>query len=220
MSTVRARFAKHNCRAPVCRDLILCLFHTREHEVVVLKPGGVDIPVTQTNCIEYIHLVAHYKLNVQLQQQFAAFREGLSRVVPLAWLRLFSQAELQVLISGAEVPIDVHDLRQNTTYSGKLCQRELWVWEGGGAGTHGKVDCICDFLLSYRRVHCRARVYTDVLECDRGVLRARTLSPPQVCHKLQPSTLAGLQRALSSFLCDVRGERAAAAECLHMHEPS
>lgn len=89
-------------------------------KVVVLKPGGVDISVTRTNCIEYIHLVAHYKLNVQLQQQFAAFREGLSRVVPLAWLRLFSQGELQVLISGAEVPIDVQDLRQNTTYSGNV----------------------------------------------------------------------------------------------------
>lgn len=89
-------------------------------KVVVLKRGGVDISVTRTNCIEYIHLVAHYKLNVQLQQQFAAFREGLSRVVPLAWLRLFSQGELQVLISGAEVPIDVQDLRQNTTYSGNV----------------------------------------------------------------------------------------------------
>ena len=173
----------------------------------MLKRGGVDIPVTRTNCIEYIHLVAHYKLNVQLQQQFAAFREGLSRVVPLAWLRLFSQGELQVLISGAEVPIDVHDLRQNTTYSGK--GRELWE----DLQPH-------DFLPSYRRVHCRARVHTDVLECDTGVLRARTLSPPQVCYKLQPSPLAGLQRALSSFLCDVRGERAAAAKCLHMHEPS
>lgn len=175
----------------------------------MLKPGGVDIPVTRTNCIEYIHLVAHYKLNVQLQQQFAAFREGLSRVVPLAWLRLFSQGELQVLISGAEVPIDVHDLRQNTTYSGKLCWRQLCE------------DLQChDFLPPYRRVHCRARVYTDVLECDRGFLRARTVSPPQVCHKLQPSPFAGLQRALSSFLCDVWWERAAAAKCLHMHEPS
>ena len=88
-------------------------------KVVALKPGGVDISVTRTNCIEYIHLVAHYKLNVQLQQQFAAFREGLSSVVPLAWLRLFSQGELQVLISGAD-PIDVQDLRQNTTYSGNV----------------------------------------------------------------------------------------------------
>lgn len=107
----------------MCSDPTLCLVHTHMNtKVVVLKPGGVDISVTRTNCIEYIHLVAHYKLNVQLQQQFAAFREGLSSVVPLAWLRLFSQGELQVLISGAEVPIDVQDLRQNTTYSGNVSE--------------------------------------------------------------------------------------------------
>ena len=87
--------------------------------MVELKPGGVDVAVTRANCIEYIHLVAHYKLNVQLQHQFAAFRQGLSGVVPLAWLRLFSQGELQVLISGAEVPVDVDDLCRNTKYSGE-----------------------------------------------------------------------------------------------------
>ena len=124
VSTVRARFARHIVELLVrseqgLLDILLSSSACFTHKVVVLKPGGVDIPVTRTNCIEYIHLVAHYKLNVQLQHQFAAFREGLSRVVPLAWLRLFSQGELQVLISGAEVPIDVHDLRQNTTYSGK-----------------------------------------------------------------------------------------------------
>ncbi len=88
--------------------------------MIELKPGGADISVTRDNCIEYIHLVSHYKLNVQLDRQFQAFRQGLSSVVPLHWLRLFSQNELQVLISGARVPISVEDLRQHTIYSGEL----------------------------------------------------------------------------------------------------
>ncbi len=88
--------------------------------MIELKPGGADIPVTRANCIEYIHLVSHYKLNVQLDRQFQAFRRGLSSVIPLHWLRLFSQGELQVLVSGAQVPINVEDLKQHTVYSGKL----------------------------------------------------------------------------------------------------
>ena len=86
----------------------------------MLKPGGADIAVTRENSIEYLHLVAHYKLNVQLEKQFQAFRRGLSKILPLHWLRLFSQNEFQVLISGAEMPINVNDLKKNTAYSGKL----------------------------------------------------------------------------------------------------
>ena len=89
-----------------------------QSKVVELKPGGADIPVTRENSIEYIHLVAHYKLNVQLEKQFRAFRSGLSSILPLHWLRLFNQNEFQVLISGAEIPISVSDLRRNTAYSG------------------------------------------------------------------------------------------------------
>jgi len=40
-------------------------------------------------------------------------------VVNIDWLRTFDHNELQVLISGAEIDIDVDDLRQNTNYSGQ-----------------------------------------------------------------------------------------------------
>ena len=75
--------------------------------------------VSRSNYMEYINLVAHYKLNVQLHRQYQRFREGLEQVIPAQWLRLFSQSELQVLISGAQVPIDVTDLRSHTTYKGR-----------------------------------------------------------------------------------------------------
>ncbi len=39
-----------------------------------LKPGGSDIPVNNDNRIEYIHLVADYKLNKQIKTQCNAFR--------------------------------------------------------------------------------------------------------------------------------------------------
>ena len=65
-------------------------------QVVELKPGGGDIRVTRENCVQYIHLLAHWRLNVSIERQFRAFREGLAGVVPLQWLRLFNQGELQV----------------------------------------------------------------------------------------------------------------------------
>ena len=39
-----------------------------------MKPGGANIPVTNENRIEYIHLVADFKLNRQIRSQCAAFR--------------------------------------------------------------------------------------------------------------------------------------------------
>lgn len=62
--------------------------------------------------------MADFKLNKQIRSQCLAFRQGLANVLPIEWLYMFSNKELQVLISGAEIPVDVHDLRQNTRYGG------------------------------------------------------------------------------------------------------
>ncbi|XP_072543293.1 ubiquitin-protein ligase E3C isoform X2 [Salminus brasiliensis] len=89
-----------------------------EAQVVELKPGGKDIPVTTANRIAYIHLVADYRLNKQIRAHCLAFRQGLANVVNLEWLRMFDQQEIQVLISGARVPICLDDLKKFTNYSG------------------------------------------------------------------------------------------------------
>ncbi|EDV22325.1 uncharacterized protein TRIADDRAFT_58816 [Trichoplax adhaerens] len=68
-----------------------------EAEVVDLKPGGQNIAVTPENLIEYIHKLADYKLNKE------------------------------VLISGAEVPIDLQDLRANTNYSGGYSDNDEYI---------------------------------------------------------------------------------------------
>ncbi|XP_013176947.1 PREDICTED: ubiquitin-protein ligase E3C [Papilio xuthus] len=89
-----------------------------EQRTEELKPGGANIPVTAENRIEYIHLVADYKLNRQIRSQCNAFKRGVTSVVSAEWLRMFSCRELQLLISGAEVPIDLDDLKRNTHYAG------------------------------------------------------------------------------------------------------
>ncbi|KAG3289179.1 UBE3C-containing [Ictidomys tridecemlineatus] len=74
-------------------------------QVVELKLGGKDIPVTSVNHISYILLVADYRLNTQIHSHCLAFPQGLPNILSLEWLRMFDQKEIQVLISGAQVPI-------------------------------------------------------------------------------------------------------------------
>uniref|UniRef100_A0A4W6FHD2 Ubiquitin-protein ligase E3C n=1 Tax=Lates calcarifer TaxID=8187 RepID=A0A4W6FHD2_LATCA len=84
-----------------------------EAQVVELKPGGKDIPVTTANRIAYIHLVADYRLNKQIRPHCLAFRQGLANVVNLEWLRMFDQQEIQVICADIWVSLD----RRKSGYS-------------------------------------------------------------------------------------------------------
>lgn len=88
-----------------------------EHEVIELKPDGSKIPVTHENKIEYVHLVADYRLNKQIRAQCAAFKRGLAQLIDLDWLRMFDPRELQILVSGAPTVIDIDDWRRHTQYA-------------------------------------------------------------------------------------------------------
>jgi len=99
---------------------------------VDLKDGGRCVAVTAENRIEYVHLMADYRLNAQVSKQTKAVLHGMHAVVPPGWLRLFNRPELQRLISGDDVPIDVSDLKRHTKYAGGYNElsptiRELWA---------------------------------------------------------------------------------------------
>jgi ubiquitin-protein ligase E3 C len=83
-----------------------------------LLPDGANIPVTRENRLQYIYLIAHFRLTRQIRAQSAAFFEGLSEVVDPRWLRMFNQQELQILLGGVDAPVDIEDLHANTTYGG------------------------------------------------------------------------------------------------------
>lgn len=106
----------------VCIQYTLCIIFPRflVLQVVELKPNGSNTKVTSDNCIEYIHALANYHLNKRIDRQFRSFREGLNTVIPIEWLTLFNQFELQVLISGVEEPINMDELMGYTMYSGTV----------------------------------------------------------------------------------------------------
>ncbi|CDO70815.1 hypothetical protein BN946_scf184801.g6 [Trametes cinnabarina] len=113
-------FLKHYQGDP--EDLSLN-FTVAEEEFGVTKtidliPNGSNIPVTRENRLQYIYLVAHYRLTKQIKKQSNAFFEGLSEIIDPKWLRMFNQQELQILLGGVDTPIDIDDLRAHTQYGG------------------------------------------------------------------------------------------------------
>ena len=55
-------------------DFTIAVDDFGENKIELLKPEGDEIAVTNENRIEYIHLVADFKLNKQIRQQCNAFR--------------------------------------------------------------------------------------------------------------------------------------------------
>ena len=62
--------------------------------------------------ISYVHLMARFKMYTQLKDQLNAFLGGFRSLIPEDWTSCFSGPELQRLISGDNIEIDVDDLRQ------------------------------------------------------------------------------------------------------------
>jgi hypothetical protein len=100
---------------------------TRQREIE-LKPGGCDIAVKPDNVIEYIHRLADFRLNRQMDRAAAAFLRGFFELIKPRWVRMFNEAELQMLISGSEEGVDVEDLMKHINYAG---ERNLRAWGGG-----------------------------------------------------------------------------------------
>jgi ubiquitin-protein ligase E3 C len=91
----------------------------QSHNDVDLIPNGRNIPVTYQNRLEYIQLVANYRLNLCMHKQASAFVRGLSDLIDVKWLVMFNQKELQTLVGGAEgKSIDVDELKRNTVLGG------------------------------------------------------------------------------------------------------
>ncbi|CAN8015682.1 unnamed protein product [Ixodes persulcatus] len=114
-----------------------CMGKLVTHELV---PGGKAVPVTNAlmgrvwcRCrISYIHLMAHFRMHMQIHDQTGAFLKGFRSIINPDWLTMFSTPELQRLISGDNTPIDLQDLRRHTKYFGGFHNNHRlvnWLWD-------------------------------------------------------------------------------------------
>lgn len=77
-------------------------------------------------------MMAHFRMHVQIKDQTAAFIRGFRAIINPEWLNLFSTPELQRLISGDNVPLDLKDLRRNCQYYGGFHDSHRvigWLWD-------------------------------------------------------------------------------------------
>ncbi|POY71626.1 putative Acid-D-amino-acid ligase, partial [Rhodotorula taiwanensis] len=86
-------------------------------EIVDLIPNGRNIAVTNENKHEYVRKIAEQRLSIEIRDQITALLRGLYEVVPKDLLQIFSERELELLISGLP-DIDVDEWRSHTDLVG------------------------------------------------------------------------------------------------------
>jgi len=83
---------------------------------VELFPGGNLEPVTFENAPEYAQMVIKHRLS-EIPEAYKQLRKGMSAVIPIDYLNLFSWRQVETLVCGAP-DIDVEILKSNTDYEG------------------------------------------------------------------------------------------------------
>ena len=91
-------------------------------DIVDLITDGRDVAVTDENKAEYVRLIADFRLTTEIKDQISALLKGIYEVVPKDLLQIFSEQELELLISGLP-EIDVDEWRANTGTSPLLLLR-------------------------------------------------------------------------------------------------
>eukprot|EP00252_Welwitschia_mirabilis_P024162 TRINITY_DN7059_c0_g3_i3.p1 TRINITY_DN7059_c0_g3~~TRINITY_DN7059_c0_g3_i3.p1 ORF type:complete len:797 (+),score=144.37 TRINITY_DN7059_c0_g3_i3:224-2392(+) len=162
------------------RDLALDFTVTEEifgkRVVIELLQGGSSIPVTNENKLQYVHAMADYKLNRQIQPLINAFNKGLTDLISPSWLSLFNARELNQLLSGGEHDFDVDDLRANTQYT------------GGYSGSSQTVKLFWKVVREFEPAERRA-LLKFVTSCSRApLLGFKHLQPAFTIHKVACDT--------------------------------
>ena len=143
-----------------------------------LLPNGKDIAVTNENRMHYIHRVANYRLNFQIKRQSAAFLDGLREIIPVEWFQMFSEGELQQLISGTRGGVDIDNLRAYTNYSGGYNPQHPVIelfWHVLGTLSQEQQSALLQFATSSDRV---SRVHPPHLHRACRQQGARALQAP------------------------------------------
>ncbi|CEH14240.1 related to ubiquitin-protein ligase 1 [Ceraceosorus bombacis] len=98
-----------------------------ETKQIELKEGGAAVPVTEANKVEYVRLVTEQRLTLSIRKQIDAFLQGFNEIIPPELIRIFSEQELELLISGLP-DIDVDAWKNNTDLHGYTNSDAVIQW--------------------------------------------------------------------------------------------
>ncbi|KAG0274903.1 putative E3 ubiquitin-protein ligase HTD2 [Linnemannia exigua] len=101
---------------------------TFQHDLI---PDGVNIPLTNTNRIEFVKEYLKFYFTTSIAKQFNAFSEGFHLVTLGSAIQLFRPEEVEQLICGSP-DLDFNALEQITQYEGGFHAKSRiirWFWE-------------------------------------------------------------------------------------------
>ena len=101
-----------------------------QHRDIDLIDNGHAIPVTEANKRDYVKAMTEYKLTTAIKPQIDSFLAGFREIVPEDLIKIFSDSELELLISGMP-DLDVEDWRAHTDYHGSYSPSTpviQWFW--------------------------------------------------------------------------------------------
>ena len=76
----------------------------RGHEVPL---SSKFVKITPQNKVEYVKLALNYRIH-EFDEQVKAVRDGMSKVIPVPLLSLFSASELQAMVCGSpDIPLSL-----------------------------------------------------------------------------------------------------------------
>ena len=148
---------------------------------VELVSRGSQTPVSKQNCIQYIHLVANHKLNVEQSKATRSFLRGFRDIIPASYVRMFSAKELQKIFSGDDEVkgIDVDDLKNVMVYSGGYHPSQdmiIWFWQ----------------IVKEMENEMQRKLLRFITSCSRKpLLGFKALTPVPCIQKTTPSVNSG-----------------------------
>jgi len=175
-------------------DISICAldFTVTESEVTTnrileLKPGGADIPVTNSNVDEYLECLIRCKLLDRVQSQLSAMLHGFYEVVPEVLISVFDFQELELLLCGLP-NISVQDWKAHTEYAGEFSRKK---------GQHKVVKWFWEVLEEDFEEEDRARL----LQFSTGTsgVPVQGFAALQGPHGVQRFTLNGVRRTVSFY---------------------
>ncbi|GAA6031536.1 hypothetical protein JCM8097_006506 [Rhodosporidiobolus ruineniae] len=122
-------------------------------DVVDLIPNGRNIAVTNENKGEYVRLIAEQRLHREIKDQMKALLEGLYEIVPKDILQIFSERELELLISGLP-EVDVDEWRGHTDLVGYKPSDPVigYFWRAVRSFSHEERAKLLQFVTGSSRV--------------------------------------------------------------------
>ncbi|GAA6003447.1 E3 ubiquitin-protein ligase TOM1 [Rhodotorula paludigena] len=122
-------------------------------ETVDLIPDGRNIAVTNENKHDYVRRIADQRLSIDIKQQMDALLRGLYEIVPKDLLQIFSERELELLISGLPT-IDADEWRSHTDLVGYRPSDPIvgYFWRAVRSFSHEERAKLLQFVSGSSRV--------------------------------------------------------------------